>query len=112
MRSKAVEALSENLTQKVVRLGQDLRMARTRRGLSLEDLAERAHTSVITIRKLEQGQPTTSLAVLLQVLNVFGLENQIDRLADPKEDVVGLAEERRRQPKRVHSPKKLEDLFD
>jgi len=111
MRSKAADALSKDLRNRLEKLGANIRLARTRRGMSLEDMAVRAHSSVATVRKLEMGNPTVNLAVLLQVLDVFGLADQLLLLANPSGDEVGLVEERRRQPKRVHTPKRLEDMF-
>ncbi len=111
MRSKAVDAITKDLEKKLETMGENFRLARTRRGMSLEDMAVRAHSSVATIRKLENGNPSVSLAVALQALDVFGLEDQLSCLANPKDDEVGLVEERRRQPKRVHTPKRLEDMF-
>lgn len=110
MRSKAVEALSKDLKSYLKKLGSNIRLARTRRGISLEDMAERAHSSVTTIQKLEMGT-TVNIAVLLQFLDVFGLADQLLLLANPSSDEVGLFEERLRQPKRVHTPKRLEDMF-
>lgn len=45
-------------------------------------LAERVGVSVPTIRKLEDGEPSTSLATTMRVLTVLGLSADIDRLAE------------------------------
>jgi transcriptional regulator with XRE-family HTH domain len=44
-------------------------------------LAERVGVSVPTIGKLEDGDPSTSLATMLRVLTVLGLAADIDLLA-------------------------------
>lgn len=44
-------------------------------------LAERVGVSVPTIGKLEDGDPSTSLATMLRVLGVLGLAADIDLLA-------------------------------
>jgi DNA-binding XRE family transcriptional regulator len=44
-------------------------------------LAARADVSLPTIRKLEKGDPTTSLATMVRALQVLGLEKDIDLLA-------------------------------
>lgn len=44
-------------------------------------LAERVGVSVPTIGKLEDGDPSTSLATMLRVLTVLGLAEDIDLLA-------------------------------
>ena len=50
-------------------------------------LAERVGVTLPTIRKLETGDPGSSLATVIRVLQVLGLAQDIDRLAE--EDVQG-----------------------
>lgn len=50
-------------------------------------LAERVGVSVPTIGKLEDGDPTTSLATMLRVLGALGMAADIDLLA--VEDTLG-----------------------
>lgn len=52
-------------------------------------LAERVGVSVPTLRKLEDGEPSTSMATMMRVLTVLGLGADIDRLAET--DVLGRA---------------------
>ena len=65
----------------VAALGELLRAARLRRKLTLAMVAERVGVSLPTIRKLESGDPSSSLATVLRVLSVLGLSNDIDTLA-------------------------------
>lgn len=44
-------------------------------------MAERVGVSVPTIAKLENGDPSTSLATVLRVLTALGLADDIDSLA-------------------------------
>ena len=90
-------------------LGENLRLARLRRQLSAEQVAERAGVSRSTLHLMENGSAGTSLGKLLQVLAVLGLESDLDRLA--ADDVLGrkledarLSETRRREPKRKSKP--------
>lgn len=62
-------------------LGDRLRAARLRRKMSQPMLAERVGVSVPTIGKLEDGNPTSSLATVLRVLAVLGMGADIDQLA-------------------------------
>jgi transcriptional regulator with XRE-family HTH domain len=87
-------------------LGENLRLARLRRRLSAEQVAERADISRSTLHLMETGAAGTSLGKLLQVLVVLGLEADITRLA--ADDALGrkledarLTESRRRAPKRT-----------
>jgi transcriptional regulator with XRE-family HTH domain len=62
-------------------LGARLRAARLRHELSQAALAERVGVHVQTILKLESGNPATSLATMLRVLQVLGMAGDIDALA-------------------------------
>ncbi len=85
-------------------LGENLRLARLRRKLSAEQVAERAGLSRSTLHLMEKGSAGTSLGKLVQVLAVLGLESDLARLA--ADDLLGrkledarLTETRRRAPK-------------
>jgi len=67
--------------RRIIALGQRLRAARLRRKMSQSMLAERVGVSVPTIGKLEDGDPSTSLATMLRVLTVLGMVADIDLLA-------------------------------
>lgn len=86
-------------------LGENLRLARLRRKLSAQQVAERAGVSRSTLSLMENGSAGSSLGKLLQVLVVLGLEADLAKLA--ADDVLGrkledarLTESRRRAPKK------------
>lgn len=90
-------------------LGENLKLARLRRRLSAEQVAERAGISRSTLHLIESGAPGTSLGKLLQVLVVLGMESDLSRIA--ADDLLGrkledarLTESRRRAPKRQPHP--------
>lgn len=90
-------------------LGENLKLARLRRQLSAEQVAERAGISRSTLHLIESGAPGTSIGKLLQVLVVFRMESDLCLLAD--DDLLGrklqdasLTETRRRAPKRPRKP--------
>ena len=68
-------------------LGENLKLARLRRKFSAEMVAERARISRTTLWNIETGKSTTSIATLLQVLSVYGLEKDILKLAE--DDILG-----------------------
>jgi transcriptional regulator with XRE-family HTH domain len=68
-------------------LGERLARARKRRRMTQHTLATRAGISIPTLRKLEAGDPSVSLATALRVLQVLGLASDIDLLA--ADDEVG-----------------------
>jgi transcriptional regulator with XRE-family HTH domain len=66
-------------------LGQRLRAARLRRRLTQAVVAARVGVSKQTLAKLEAGNPGTSLATMLRVLEVLNLGADIDKLAQDDE---------------------------
>ena len=89
--------------RQIAALGIRLRAARLRRKMTQPMLAERVGVSVPTIGKLEDGDPSTSLATMLRVLSALGLAADIDLLA--AQDTLGRSlqdsELKRAMPKRV-----------
>lgn len=82
---------SIELTPKQKRLmgqfGERLKLARLRRRLSGELVAERAGVSRATLVKIESGEPNVAMGSYFQVMRVLGLEVDFDRLA--VDDVMG-----------------------
>lgn len=75
--------LDKNLTI----VGEQFRLARLRRNLTMELVAQRAQCSRLTVARIERGEPSVSIGVILRVLNVLQLEDDILRLA--KDDKLG-----------------------
>ncbi len=68
-------------------LGENIKLARLRRKLSAEMVAERANISRTTLWNLEKGEANSSLTSMLRVLSVLGLEN--DLLLVASNDLLG-----------------------
>ena len=79
--SKRTPPTHPQAKRQILALGKRLRVARLRRAMTQGVLAERVGVSVPTIAKLEDGEPSTSLATMLRVLTVLGLGADIDLLA-------------------------------
>ena len=77
------------LTPKLERLlegvGEQIKLARLRRKLSSEQVAERAGINGGTLAKIENGYPGTLIGNLLNVLKALGLESDILHLASDDE---------------------------
>lgn len=86
------ESLPGPVVSLMKRLGEDLRIARKRRKISLRDMASRVGVSVNTYRKLEEGRPTAT-AVFLTALWVLGLERKMDGVIAPEADSRALEKE-------------------
>ncbi len=86
----------------LVRLGERLRLARLRRQLSAKQVAERAGMTPMTLRGLERGGAGVTIGAYLAVMQVLGIEKDLDLVA--KEDAMGreLQDSRLPRPKDGH----------
>lgn len=69
------------------RLGENLRLARLRRNLTMEQASERANIGRTTLWKLERGEANVRLEALLPVLSIYGLQD--DMLLLGQDDELG-----------------------
>jgi transcriptional regulator with XRE-family HTH domain len=72
---------------RIQQLGDRLRLARLRRRLTAKQVAERAGMTPVTLRNLERGNTGVTLGAYLAVMQVLGLEQDLDLLA--KADPLG-----------------------
>ncbi len=68
-------------------LGENIKLAGKRRGFSQTLIAERTGLSRLTVRKIEQGDPTVSIGHYVAVLGVLGLVDDLAHVAS--DDVLG-----------------------
>ncbi|MDO5463261.1 MAG: helix-turn-helix transcriptional regulator [bacterium] len=61
--------------------GEDLKLARLRRDISLKMMSERTSLSVVTLTQIEKGSPSVSLGNYMQVLFVLGMDQKIRQVA-------------------------------
>jgi transcriptional regulator with XRE-family HTH domain len=71
----------------LVSLGERIRLARLRRGLSAEIVAERSSISRMTLHRAEKGYPAVSIGTYLRILASLQLQNDFNLLA--KDDLLG-----------------------
>lgn len=87
----------------VGKLGDDLRMARLRRGMSLADLAERVGASERSMQRLEKGDMGVRIGLLAEVMAVLGAIERVADLSDWRNDDIGQAKAQEKLPKRGRS---------
>lgn len=77
--------------QVLKRLGANLRTARLRRNLTIEEVAEKIGTGPRPVSDAEKGKASTSAAVYTALLWAYDLLAPMGMLADPATDAEGLA---------------------
>jgi transcriptional regulator with XRE-family HTH domain len=86
------------------KIGNDISLARRRRHISQESLAERTGASISTIRRLEKGDMRVPIHFLARVLHVFGEIDALANLLDTAQDEIGLTLMDEQLPKRIRKP--------
>lgn len=86
LNSKKVILLPTN-AKLLKELGQNLRLARKRRKLTAEQVAERSGIARSTLWNIERGDPGVAIGSYMQVLFVLGLEKDINKVAS--DDLLG-----------------------
>ena len=79
--------LLPKLTKILEEMGENIKLARLRRKLTAEQVAERAGISRSTLWQVEKGLPSVSMGTYAQILFVLGLEK--DLLLLSKDDILG-----------------------
>lgn len=66
--------LPRKLEQKMQIVGEQIKLARLRRNLSIAQVAERTTCSPLTVSRIEKGTPTVVIGIYLRVLYASQLE--------------------------------------
>lgn len=91
MSVKTKDILPPLLEHNLKALGQNLRIARKRRGWSVEKVRRDVCCSKGTLQDAEAGKPTVSLAVYVLLLDLYGFELDLAALSHPSKDEIGLS---------------------
>ena len=79
--------LPRKLEKTMTIMGEQIKLARLRRNLSIAQIAERATCSPLTVTRIEKGSPTVSMGIYARVLYALQLDDDLLLLA--KEDTLG-----------------------
>jgi transcriptional regulator with XRE-family HTH domain len=101
--TRALAGLPPPALRALAKLGADLSIARRRRHISTQSMAERTFTSRATIARAEKGDPRVSMAIYASALFVLGLIDRLAELADPAHDAVGLDLDAEQLPRRIRA---------
>ena len=78
--AKTIALLLPSTTELLQRFGERLRLARHRRRLTAKQVAERAGMAPMTLRNLERGGAGVTMGAYLAVMQVLGIEKDLDLL--------------------------------
>ena len=99
-RSKLLIAPPYAVEQSLKRLGANLRTARLRRNMTIDEVAAKIGTGLGVVADAERGKPATGIAVYAALLWALDLLPHLDEVALPEKDEEGqslaLARERGR----------------
>ncbi len=101
MRSAAKHTLPRDARDALVKLGEDIAVARKKRGISTVSMAERAFISRNTLYQAEKGNPSVSIAVYATLLSLLGLVSRLGDVAERSKDEVGLDLDEGNLPERI-----------
>lgn len=90
---RATTILSSEELDSLSRLGQTLKLARLRRDLSQQELAEKMGVARPSVVALEAGKPGVGVGILLKALTVLGYTSRLGELlaSDPIGDDMDMA---------------------
>lgn len=103
------QTIPARVAQALTRLGAGISYARRRRALTQKALAQKAGVTPVTLRRVEQGSPTTAIGAYFAALWAMGLEREIADIASPDRDEEGKTLERARSPQRIRPRTELLD---
>jgi transcriptional regulator with XRE-family HTH domain len=90
----------------ILKLGNDLSLARRRRHISQASLAERIGASLSTVRRMEKGDVRLPLHFIARAMYVFGELDALAKLMDTAQDDIGLTLMDAQLPQRIRRKSK------
>jgi len=110
-RNKLLTAPPYPVEQTLKRLGANLRTARLRRNLTIEDLSRKIGTGYRAVADAEKGKPSTGIAIYAAMLWALDLLEQIDDVAAPEKDQEGQSLALSRERARARPRTELDNDF-
>ena len=111
-KNKLIQAPPFVVEEALIRLGRDLKTARLRRNLSVQQVAEKIGTGLRAVSDAEKGKLTTGIGIYAALLWAYDLLNQLNEVADPAKDDEGQSLALSREGERVrHRDEDLDNDF-
>ena len=110
MKRKPVHLLPLPVERSLKKFGTDIRIARLKRKITVEMMAERIGIHRSTYSKIEKGDSMVGLGIYAAALFILGFGTPLGDLIDQKSDDTGLLLNLEELPKRVRPKKKPRGL--
>jgi len=107
-----IKTLPIETAERIKELGHRMRLARTRRGMSIAEVAAKAGINRNTLNALELGKHGVAMGAYVTVLWALGLDKTLDGVAHPDADIHGKTLEASRRPARVRKSRKSKNEYD
>ena len=106
-----LKAVPFSVEQRLNRLGANLRIARLRRNITLQEAGRKIGVSRFVVSDAEKGKPSTAIAVYIALLWAYDLLGHIDNVAEPTMDEEGMALSLTHERQRAGSHEALDNDF-
>lgn len=110
--SHSYKALPAIALEQLQKLGEDIAVARKRRRISMRDMAARMMVNPKTVQRLEKGDPTVGIGIVVTALWILGLHRRLGEIVSPDSDKTGLHEDIKHLPRDFRKKRKPLDHFD
>ncbi|AVH15321.1 MULTISPECIES: helix-turn-helix domain-containing protein [Acinetobacter] len=111
MKKSSSHFMIHGVDELLQQVGQNIKIARVRRRITIKELASRVHVDERTISRMEKGDSSINFKNLVSVLIVLNIADSVTALAHPDHDDIGKALDFQKHPKRVRTFDKLSDDF-
>jgi transcriptional regulator with XRE-family HTH domain len=92
-------------------LGENLRVARIRRSMTIADAADRIGTGPRAVMDAEKGKAATGMVVYAALLWLYSQLDQLEEVGDPSKDKEGLSLEAVKERQRARKGKGIDSDF-
>lgn len=81
----------DGVAEMLQHVGKNIKIAVSRRNITIQELANRVHVDERTISRLEKGDSSINFKNLVTVLITLGIDDSVLNLANPDDDEIGKA---------------------
>lgn len=110
-RNRLLQAPPYPVEQALSRLGENLRTARIRRNLTMDEVAQKIGTGRRAVMDAEKGKASTSIGIYAALLWVYDLLQPLNDVANPAKDEQGLTLVSAKEKTRVRKSAGLDSDF-